>query len=289
MKVDGSKESARHGGGPRTAEGKRVVAQNATKHGLTSASPVAGGESQDDWEAHLEGMCEVFKPVGAFEKALVQVLASALWRKQRVMRYEVSLIDARLGTLGSSASMMIRRPPTIAEEMLDELGCDLVEAIALLEHLDQLDDSTSLQTEEVCNALLLLVSVCIEDALPKWLVFPAEGDAWTCSDIRRWMSALAEHLGTTVEDLTRDALAKGRTILEDKRKRRAAQDRLEREALRPELTALFPARVDIDLLLRYEASMDRSIDRTLRQLELVQRARNGELPPPPRRIEVSVN
>jgi hypothetical protein len=288
-KAGGPKPPARRGGGPRTAEGKRVVAQNAIKHGLTSASPVAGGESQEDWETHLEGLRKDFAPVGTIEEIKVHELASLLWRKQRAMRYEARLIDARLEAFGSSASTMIKRPPTDTEEILDKLDCDLVEAISLIECLEQLDDSSPLQAGEVCNALFLPAIACTNETLPTWLVFPSEGKTWTCSDIRRWLSALAEHLGTTVEDLRRDALAKGRAILEDRRKRRAAQERLERKGLIPEREALFPLRTDLEVILRYENAMDRMIDRTLKQLELPQRARSGELPPSPQRIEVSVN
>jgi hypothetical protein len=42
-----------------------------------------------------------------------------------------------------------------------------------------------------------------------------------------------------------------------------------------------------DRLQRYEASLDRSFDRTLSQLERLQRVRSGQLVPPPLKVEIS--
>jgi hypothetical protein len=41
--------------GPKTAAGKRAVSQNATTHGITSLSPVAGGEDAAEWEEFKKG------------------------------------------------------------------------------------------------------------------------------------------------------------------------------------------------------------------------------------------
>ena len=43
----------------------------------------------------------------------------------------------------------------------------------------------------------------------------------------------------------------------------------------------------LDRLLRYEASIDRSLDRTLNQLEHLQRMRLGHAVPPPVKVELS--
>ncbi len=60
-------------------------------------------------------------------------------------------------------------------------------------------------------------------------------------------------------------------------------DRAKLESLRrtvPESTAL-------DRLLRYEASLERTFDRTISQLERLQRMRLGQPVPPPVKVEVS--
>ncbi len=43
----------------------------------------------------------------------------------------------------------------------------------------------------------------------------------------------------------------------------------------------------LDRLLRYEASLDRAFDRTLNQLERLQRMRRGQAVPPLVRVELS--
>ncbi len=131
------------------------------------------------------------------------------------------------------------------------------------------------------NALLLPAVLCT-DTNPPWLVFPQDGDSWTSRDIDRWILALAEDLGTTPVEVTRTAVTKGRAILERKRKRQAFQEQLEVEEL-------FSNVSQIELIIRYEAHLDKIIDRALKQLELLQRARGGEMPPLPERIEVSLS
>lgn len=49
------------------------------------------------------------------------------------------------------------------------------------------------------------------------------------------------------------------------------------------------ARIDLDRLLRYEANLERSFDRTLNQLERLQRMRLGQPVPPPLQVNVSSN
>gem|GEM_PF-2759646 len=274
-----AKAPAKRGGGPRTVKGKKISSRNAIKHGITSSSPVAGGESQEEFEAFLQGMRGYFLPDGVPEEAEVYTMTSLYWRRPRVEKREAHRIDARLAELESKA--VEQWPTTVEERMLDELDCDLDEAVALLEGLERLDHSISINAKDVSNALFLPAVVCTR-ALPHWLIFPPPDGSWTPSDMERWICALAEHLRTSPSELTRTALSKGRGILENKQRRRTAHERLEREAL-------FSSAADIELDLRFEVAYDRMIDRSLKRLELLQRVRGGETPPLPERIEVSVS
>lgn len=267
-------------GDPRTAKGKMLVSRNATKHGLTSTSPVAGGESQEAWEEYYQRMREDLGPVGAAEEAVVHTLAAACWRRPRAMRREAQLMDFRRDEFEFSA--LDRWPREIEEVVLDGLGCRIGEAMALLECLEQLDHTIPLDNEEIINALYLPSVVCTAESLPGWLIFPREGDSWTPDDLERWICAFAEHLKTKPMELKRNAVTKGRGILDNKQKRRAYQERLE-------LDTLFSRVSDLELVMRYEAHLDRVIDRALKELELLQRARAGEMAPLPERIEVTVN
>ena len=55
-----SKKSA----GPRTAQGKRVVSQNALKHGLFASESVVDGEDQAEFDQFRRAMIVEMKPVG---------------------------------------------------------------------------------------------------------------------------------------------------------------------------------------------------------------------------------
>jgi hypothetical protein len=82
--------------GPRTAEGKAIVARNATKHGIFAAVPVLPGENPEAWEAHRAGVVESLAPVGLLEVNLAERSALLLWRLQRLARYEAETVAAAM-------------------------------------------------------------------------------------------------------------------------------------------------------------------------------------------------
>ena len=82
-----------------------------------------------------------------------------------------------------------------------------------------------------------------------------------------------------------DAIGKEIRRLKKHQKARAAieSERMKVEAAR----RVVPESPALDRLLRYEASLDRSFDRTLTQLERLQRMRRGLPVPPPLKLEIS--
>src|SRR5664279_329105 len=93
--ADATSKSKRSGG-PRTARGKEISAKNSTRHGILSTSPVINLESEEDWEAHLEGMRASLKPVGHHEELLVRRAAFSMWRRDRVNDWAKGIVDAQL-------------------------------------------------------------------------------------------------------------------------------------------------------------------------------------------------
>jgi hypothetical protein len=80
--------------GPKTAAGKAAVARNAVTHGIFSQEPVVKDvESQEEWEAHRDGIIASLAPVGALEETLAERAALLLWRQARVARFEMYCID----------------------------------------------------------------------------------------------------------------------------------------------------------------------------------------------------
>jgi len=82
--------------GPRTAEGKAVVAQNAVKHGLCARRAVIAGEDLGEFEFHRDRMLGELAPAGAMESMLAERVVSLSWRLRRAERVQNEAFDALL-------------------------------------------------------------------------------------------------------------------------------------------------------------------------------------------------
>ena len=74
----------RHGGGPKTEEGKKRSSLNALKHGLTARSPQAYERMVEDigytYDQIVEEMYRHFCPADPMESQLVKRIARCVWR-----------------------------------------------------------------------------------------------------------------------------------------------------------------------------------------------------------------
>ena len=79
------------------------MSRNAIKHGFLAREVVItagdGEESLEEFHALVENLGNSYKPVGVVEETLVQTIATALWRKARVIRAENGEIRKQLDTL----------------------------------------------------------------------------------------------------------------------------------------------------------------------------------------------
>ncbi len=91
-KIEANQRNGQLSTGPRSVEGKAVVARNATKHGIFAAVPVIPGESPEAWESHRAGVVESLAPAGLLEVNLAERAALLLWRLQRLARYEAEIV-----------------------------------------------------------------------------------------------------------------------------------------------------------------------------------------------------
>jgi len=82
--------------GPKTDEGKTIVSQNAVKHGIFSQEVVItkgdGKENKDEYEQLLSQLNDTLQPMGKLEELLVEKIAVNYWRMRRLMRYETGEI-----------------------------------------------------------------------------------------------------------------------------------------------------------------------------------------------------
>ena len=94
--------------------------------------------------------------------------------------------------------------------------------------------------------------------------------------------------GPSTEDVSKGALQFVDLEIEHLEQLKKIVEQTERRRMRYTVTAsLVPHQAVLDRLLRYEASLDRSFDRTLNQLERLQRMRLGHALPPSVRVEPS--
>jgi hypothetical protein len=83
-----NRANARQSTGPKTDEGKRAVSGNRITHGILSNRLLLNDELLEDYQALLDGLVVGLKPEGTLELVLVEKIAVALWRQRRLVAAE---------------------------------------------------------------------------------------------------------------------------------------------------------------------------------------------------------
>src|SRR4030042_480709 len=79
--------------GPRTAEGKTVVSQNAVKHGLTAEQDVITSENEADFNLYRRQLLDELSPVSPMYYILAERIVTLSWRLKRAGRFQNQAID----------------------------------------------------------------------------------------------------------------------------------------------------------------------------------------------------
>ena len=280
-------------GGPKSAEGKLVVSQNAVTHGIHSPDPVAGGESEADWDAFYQGFCETFRPVGVPEEETVREMAMTKWRLRRVIKAETADMNARFDAIDDPTSYpgpseedslpyfgpnrsVVERGVEVLEALRSPDGdFDLIDpdwdaALALIELTMGLDDEDDEDDEELPEEGFT------KDSFLDYLTRAARSHK---SMAEQWIAETLEEVPDYIDAMERHAAAQAEKV---------ALAELERQRLRRylERAALLPSPEMEARLWRAEAHLDRRFAKLLSQLELLQRMRTGQDVPPPVRLEI---
>ena len=93
IQIEANLKNAQKSTGPKTAEGKQVVARNAIKHGLFARHLIVSDEDPTEYQALLDDLHAVLNPVGALEFSLLERIAVTLWRQRRLVRSETAAIE----------------------------------------------------------------------------------------------------------------------------------------------------------------------------------------------------
>jgi hypothetical protein len=109
--------NSQHSTGPRSAQGKAAVSQNAVKSGFFARSPLLPGESDTEFAAFRDGWIDSLHPEDAAEVALVDRIADSAWRLRRFPAVEAGLYTATY--LSEQAALARRRARQLVEQDLE--------------------------------------------------------------------------------------------------------------------------------------------------------------------------
>jgi hypothetical protein len=282
---------ARKGTGPRTRLGKERSKHNALRHGIFSKSVVLKSESQLEFDSLLNGLCKDFRPIGRLEETLVEILAVTLWRQHRMLIAEAAEIQAGMESIEHPEDPFapIRAMPAYRIPYYGGLMSSIADAQSLNTCLDLL---RKLKTRVSANVLdphkdkLVLTEIyggspsgeCLNDSFDD------------C--VTGLTAAKCEGRGATVQgESKRQLLIELENEIERLRRYPEEQaliesNRINRKNLESRRRNV-PDSPKLEQLLRYSTSLERTLDRTLNQLERAQRMRLGQPVAP--RIDVNVS
>ena len=103
--------------GPRTAEGKAAVAQNAVKHGLRAQAVVLPGEEPDQYGRYHQEMMDQLHPEGLQETDLAERIVGLTWRLRRAGRYHDAVFEALYEQQAAETATESAPPETQAGEL----------------------------------------------------------------------------------------------------------------------------------------------------------------------------
>jgi hypothetical protein len=101
--IKANRKNAQKSTGPKTAEGKAAVSQNAVKHGLFTDSIVAC-ETEAEYEAFYGELLAELAPRGVVELLLAERIVSLWWRLRRAERMQNQAIEDMIGRFVTNSS-----------------------------------------------------------------------------------------------------------------------------------------------------------------------------------------
>jgi hypothetical protein len=292
-----SGQISRKASGPRTPAGKERSKHNARKHGIFSKVAVLDNESQPEFDSLLSGLQDDLNPEATLEQILVEKLATLVWRYRRLMVAEAAEIQKGAAFLEWDERERQEKEvqETSQDDPLDfggdEVGLtrNLANRIIFEKCLDLLNELKdeferngfdSESNETILAKLYGSSGQCVETLSDSYQIWKGTAE---CSDEERKQNGYA-----SVEQCKSHFLLVLQEEIRRLNRYKKAKASIEAERMRLEsLRHNVPDAPQLDRLLRYEASLERSIDRTLTQLERLQRMRLGQPVTSPIKLDIS--
>ena len=93
QRLGANRSNALKSTGPVTMEGKTIASLNATRHGFLSARLFLDGEEPSDFQALFEDLSTSLAPVGTLEAILIERMAVTIWRQRRLTQAETASLS----------------------------------------------------------------------------------------------------------------------------------------------------------------------------------------------------
>ncbi len=281
-KIEANRSNALRSTGPKSPEGKGKVRWNALKHGLLSSEvviPVGEGKERRGKLARLLAhLREDLRPQGTLEEMLVEKIAVGYWRLRRLLRCETGEIRVGLEGVSSSerhwqatqaaiAAKNLKVEPAAARARLTQSSTGLAYLIGVVEQVRKEVEQLGYLSKEACRRLVDHFGKGDEELAARCLrLSPPQKDA-DGPDLP------GEPQGATANALV-DALEQEQIKLQRQRADRQWNERLEQESHVAALSV--PSKDAAQTILRYEATIQRELHRTIQQLTRLQRLRKGK-------------
>jgi hypothetical protein len=297
--------SRRGPGGPTTKRGKQKSRQNAIKHGIFAVGIIPKRESEADYLRIFEDMVEAMQPIGRLEEILVEKSAMLLWRYRRLLQAEAAEVANQAAACEQKylqnkfeSVRTAKKDQGLINQALDNYNEVAPEAaITSLKSLRQQTSEKGLDWERDRQAIREVYGPMAEPGVKARIVSQLrhEGRVYKGLDpdhlvVQRYRELVYRGEGQPdATDIPREAaesvvrmftedIERFDAMLQDWRQHGDDRNRLE------EARMLVPWE---DRLQRYEASLERSFDRTLSQLDRLQRLRSGQPVLPAVRVDLS--
>jgi hypothetical protein len=280
----------RKAAGPRAVREKKRNRFNALKHGLLSKFVLLIGESEDECRSLLFGLQDYYQPQGKLESFLVEKLTILLWRYRRFIKTEKAEISREI--LPVETEMRMQQ----ADEAL-QLSRGAIASEGLVTHHDNLFVITEIL--ETWKTLRQLITTGIFDDSILFFINKLWGVIQygkTPDPFRLAFETYFEFvkLGNTQGDQSKARELKESVIslIDGEIERYSTLHELREDIMKAKLffkkmAAVIPSEGASDRLLRYETHLSREIDRTVNQLEQLQRMRKGQPLSP--RLDVKIS
>ena len=122
--IQANRRNAQKSTGPKTEQGKSIVAQNAITHGLRSARILIASEDPTEFDAHQNALLEDLVPVGPMESILVDRIVTPTWQLNRAARLQTCTLNTLINKQDDQKQEKTKLRPMdyLDGDLMDELG-----------------------------------------------------------------------------------------------------------------------------------------------------------------------